>query len=45
MDNVRVHYDAVGETLSVWFDDPEREMVCEGAEDGTILRKRTTRVT
>ncbi len=39
MDKVRVHYDAVGKTLSVWFDDPEREVVCEEADDDTILRK------
>ena len=39
MDKVRVHYDAIGKTLSVWFDDPEREVVCEEADDDTILRK------
>jgi uncharacterized protein YuzE len=39
MDKVRVYYDAVGRTLSVWIDDPEREEVCEEAGDDTILRK------
>lgn len=39
MDKVRVYYDAVGKTLSVWFEDPAREEVCEEADDDTILRK------
>ena len=41
MDKVRVFYDTVGKTLSVWFDDPAREEVCEEADDDTILRKDT----
>ena len=39
MDKVRVYYDAVGKTLSVWFEDPAQEEVCEEADDDTILRK------
>ncbi len=39
MDKVRVFYDSIGKTLSVWFDDPAREEVCEEADDDTILRK------
>jgi uncharacterized protein YuzE len=39
MDKVRVYYDSVGKTLSVWFEDPAREEVCEEADDDTILRK------
>ena len=39
MDKVRVYYDPVGRTLSVWFEDPAREEVCEEADDDTILRK------
>ena len=39
MEKVRVYYDAVGRTLSVWIDDPSREEVCEEADDDTILRK------
>lgn len=39
MDKVRVYYDAVGRTLSVWFEDPAREAICEEADDDTILRK------
>jgi len=39
MDKVRVYHDPVGRTLSVWFEDPAREEVCEEADDDTILRK------
>jgi len=39
MDKVRVYYDPVGRTLSVWIDDPAREEVCEESDDDTILRK------
>jgi uncharacterized protein YuzE len=39
MDKVRVYYDSVGRTLSVWIDDPAHEDVCEEADDDTILRK------
>ena len=39
MEKVRVYYDAVGKTLSVWIADPETEDVCEEADDDTILMK------
>lgn len=39
MDKVRILYDSVGKTLSVWIDDPAREVICEEADDDTILRK------
>ena len=39
MEKVRVYYDAVGKTLSVWIADPETEEVCEEADDDTILMK------
>ena len=39
MEKVRVYYDAVGRTLSVWIADPETEEVCEEADDDTILMK------
>jgi uncharacterized protein YuzE len=39
MDKVRVYYDAVGRTLSIWIDDPATEDVCEEADDDTILLK------
>ena len=39
MEKVRVYYDAVGRTLSVWIANPESEDVCEEADDDTILIK------
>ncbi|MFN0007263.1 MAG: DUF2283 domain-containing protein [Planctomycetota bacterium] len=36
---MRVYYDAVGRTLSVWIADPETEDVCEEVGDDTILMK------
>jgi len=39
MDKVRVYYDREGNTLSVWFDDPEKERICEEIDDDTVLVK------
>jgi uncharacterized protein YuzE len=39
MDKLRVYYDREGNTLSVWFDDPKKEHVCEEADDDLILVK------
>ena len=39
MEKVRVHYDREGNTLSVWFDDPKKEHVCEESDDDVVLVK------
>ncbi len=39
MDKVRVYYDAFGKTLTVWFGDPQTEVVCEEADDDTVFMK------
>lgn len=39
MDKLRVRYDRQGNTLSVWFDDPKNEHVCEEPDDDVILVK------
>jgi len=39
VDKVRVYYDRTGNTLSVWFDDPKKEHVCEEIDDDTVLMK------
>lgn len=39
MDKVRVHFDRVGNTLTVWFDDPKKEYVCEEVDDDIVLMK------
>jgi hypothetical protein len=36
---VRVFYDRTGNTLSVWFDDPAKEYVCEEIDDDVVLVK------
>ena len=39
MDKLRVYYDKKGNTLSVWFDDPSKEFVCEESDDDVVLVK------
>jgi hypothetical protein len=39
VDKVRVFFDRTGNSLSVWFDDPKKEAVCEEVGDDTILVK------
>ena len=39
VDKVRVYYDREGNTLSVWFDDPKKEHICEEADDDVVLVK------
>jgi hypothetical protein len=39
MDKLRVCLDREGNTLSVWFDDPKKEHVCEESDDDLILVK------
>ena len=37
MDKVRVYYDRTGNTLSVWFDDPKKEHVCQEIDEDMVL--------
>ena len=39
MDKLRVYFDREGNTLSVWFDDPKKEHVCEESDEDMILIK------
>lgn len=39
MSKIKIYYDEHGKTLSVWFDDPEKEVSSEEVGDGTILAK------
>lgn len=39
MEKMRVYFDREGNTLSVWFDDPDKEHICEESEDDFILVK------
>ncbi len=39
MDKVRVYYDRTGNTLTVWFDNPAKEWLCEEIDDDVVLMK------
>ncbi len=39
MDRLRLYFDRAGNTLSVWFDDPKKEHVCEESDDDVVLIK------
>jgi hypothetical protein len=39
MEKIMVHHDRIGNTLTVWFDDPEKEYICEEIADDIVLMK------
>jgi len=39
VDKVRVYFDRAGNSLTVWFDDPAKESVCEEVGDDVVLMK------
>ena len=39
MAQVKVHYDQVGNTLTVWFGNPQDEYICEETGDEVVLMK------
>lgn len=39
MEEVKVHFDRTGNTLTVWFGDPLTEDICEEAGEDVILMK------
>lgn len=39
MDKIKLIYDAVGHTLTIWFDDPSKESVCEETTEEVVLMK------
>lgn len=39
MDKIKVIHDEAGETLTVWFDDPQQEHICEETRDEVVLMK------
>lgn len=39
MDKIRIYWDTEGNTLNVWFDDPQQEHICEETGDEVILVK------
>ncbi len=36
---LKIHYDSIGNTLNVWFDNPKKEYISEEAGDEVILNK------
>jgi hypothetical protein len=39
MAKVKVYYDKIGNTLTVWFDEPQEEYVCEETGEEVVLMK------
>jgi uncharacterized protein YuzE len=39
MEEVKIFYDPNGNTLTIWFDDPNQEDVSEQVDDGIVLMK------
>jgi len=39
MDKIKVVHDTIGQTLTVWLDDPSLEHVCEETSEEVILMK------
>jgi hypothetical protein len=39
MAQVKVYHDRVGNTLTVWFGDPQTEHICEETGDEVVLMK------
>lgn len=39
MSKIKIYYDKRGRTLSVWFDDPKKEVMSEEVGDRTIVSK------
>ena len=39
MSKIKMFYDSKGKTLSIWFDDPKKEVISEEVGDGTVVSK------
>ncbi|MCI0440633.1 MAG: DUF2283 domain-containing protein [Chloroflexi bacterium] len=39
MEQIKVFYDRTGNTLTVWFSDPQEEYICEETAEEVILMK------
>ncbi len=39
MENIKLFYDKKGNTLTVWFSNPEDEYICEEAGNDVIIMK------
>jgi hypothetical protein len=43
VEKVRIHHDRTGNTVTVWFDDPRKESICEEIGGDIILIKDNER--
>ncbi len=41
MDKIKVIHDTVGHTLTVWFDEPSKERICEETTEEVVLTRDT----
>lgn len=39
MESLKVYYDEVGQTLTIWFGDPTQEFIAEETDEEVILMK------
>jgi hypothetical protein len=39
VDKVRIYHDRTGNTLTVWFDEPSKEAICDEVDDDVVLMK------
>jgi len=39
VEKLRVYFDREGNSLSVWFDDPKKEHICEESDNDLVLVK------
>lgn len=39
MEKIKVVHDTIGHTLTIWFDDPVKEQICEETTDEIVLIK------
>ena len=39
MEKIKIFHDKAGDTLTVWFDAPEKEYICEETGDEVVLIK------
>lgn len=39
MDKIKIIFDKESNTLDVWFDDPDKEFICEETGEEIILKK------
>jgi hypothetical protein len=39
VEKLRVYFDREGNTLSVWFDDPAKEHLCEESDNDLVMMK------